>query len=104
VGDPRIDMTWMTYFCDEARHPAAPSLEPSGMPSSAELETAYQQARGVQLPDLAWFHALTRYKEAAATGLLIKRDRKLHSTHESFARMEPALPSLLEEAHQLLGA
>jgi aminoglycoside phosphotransferase (APT) family kinase protein len=102
VGDPRVDLTWMTYFCDEARHPGAANDEPSGMPTIVELEDAYFAARGLVLPDMPWFHALTRYKEAAATGLLIKRARKLGSGHESFDRMEPALPSLLEETHALL--
>jgi aminoglycoside phosphotransferase (APT) family kinase protein len=104
VGDPRVDLTWMTYFCDEARHPGAVDDRPSGMPTIAEVEDAYARARGTALPDLAWFHALTRYKEAAATGLLIKRARKLGDPHESFARMEPALPLLLEETHSLLAS
>ncbi|HLT11621.1 MAG TPA: phosphotransferase family protein, partial [Micromonosporaceae bacterium] len=35
VGDPRIDLTWLTYFTDEARHPARPNDEPCGAPMIA---------------------------------------------------------------------
>jgi aminoglycoside phosphotransferase (APT) family kinase protein len=98
IGDPRVDVTWLAFFTDEAQHPAAPSQEPTGTPSIAELLDAYTEARGQALPDLDWFWALTKYKEAAATALLIKRGRRSASLPESLARMEPALPRLLDEA------
>ena len=41
VGDPRVDLTWLTFFCDDSGHPSKASDEPSGMPSSAELRAAY---------------------------------------------------------------
>jgi aminoglycoside phosphotransferase (APT) family kinase protein len=104
VGDPRIDMTWMTYFCDDAGHPGAVNHEPSGMPSTQELEDAYLAARGVALPDITWFHALTRYKEAAATALLIKRARKLNDINDMILRMIPTLPGMLIEVHELTGS
>ncbi|PPJ26675.1 phosphotransferase family protein [Nocardia nova] len=103
IGDPRVDLSWLTYFTDEARHPAAPSLEPCGTPTIAEVVREYEQALGRSVPDLAWFDALTRYKEAAATALLIKRARKADAMPEAFLRMEPALPGLVEEAMALLG-
>lgn len=37
VGDPRVDLTWLTFFCDDSGHPSKSSDEPSGMPSSVEL-------------------------------------------------------------------
>lgn len=104
LGDPRIDVTWLTFFTDEAAHPAAPSAEPTGMPSKAEIVAAYEQARGAQVPDLTWFEALTKYKEAAATALLIKRARKDGSEGDMHARMTPALPVLLAEATELASA
>ncbi|MFG3025375.1 phosphotransferase family protein [Streptomyces sp. NPDC048254] len=103
LGDPRVDITWLTFFTDEARHPAAPSQEPTGMPGKAELIDAYQETRGQSLPDLAWFEALTKYKESAATALLIKRGRKAGRLTDMHRRMRPALPVLLEEATALLG-
>jgi len=103
LGDPRIDLTWLTFFTDEARHPAAPSVEPTGMPGKAELIDAYQEIRGEPLHDLAWFEALTKYKESAATALLIKRARKAGELTDMHRRMRPALPVLLAEATELLG-
>ncbi|MGN5238552.1 phosphotransferase family protein [Rhodococcus sp. SJ-3] len=103
VGDPRIDLTWLTYFTDEARHPARPNDEPCGAPTIAEVVREYEESFGAKVPDLEWFDALTRYKEAAATALLIKRARKHNTMNPSFARMEPALPELLREALALVG-
>ncbi|WP_327312152.1 phosphotransferase family protein [Streptomyces sp. NBC_01235] len=102
LGDPRVDMTWLTFFTDEARHPASPSDEPTGMPGKAELIDAYQQARGEPLRDLPWFEALTKYKESAATALLIKRGRKAGRLTDMHRRMLPALPVLMAEATELL--
>ncbi|MEU6539079.1 phosphotransferase family protein [Streptomyces sp. NPDC047000] len=103
VGDPRVDITWLTFFTDEAHHPASVSQEPTGMPGKAELVDAYQEERGAPLRDMAWFEALTKYKEAAATALLIKRGRKAGRLTDMHRRMRPALPVLLDEAMGLLG-
>ncbi|WP_369254046.1 phosphotransferase family protein [Streptomyces sp. R35] len=103
LGDPRVDLTWLTFFTDEARHPASPSDEPTGMPGKAELIDAYQEIRGEPLRDLGWFEALTKYKECAATALLIKRARKAGEWKDMHRRMLPALPVLLDEATALLG-
>ncbi|MFI1927938.1 MULTISPECIES: phosphotransferase family protein [unclassified Streptomyces] len=103
LGDPRVDITWLTFFTDEARHPASLSQEPTGMPGKAELIDAYQETRGESLADLPWFEALTKYKESAATALLIKRGRKADRVTDMHRRMRPALPELLEEAMELLG-
>lgn len=103
LGDPRVDMTWLTFFTDEARHPAAVSDEPTGMPAEAELVDAYEELRGERLRDLSWFEALTKYKESAATALLIKRGRKSGKLNDMHRRMLPALPELLDGALELLG-
>ncbi|MCU1602244.1 MAG: phosphotransferase family protein [Frankiales bacterium] len=97
VGDPRVDLAWLAYFTDEVPHPAAPSNDPTGIPSIGELVAAYEEQAG-PVTDLAWFHALTRYKEAAATALLIKRARRSGQLPPALARMEPLLPSLLDDA------
>jgi aminoglycoside phosphotransferase (APT) family kinase protein len=104
VGDPRVDLAWFTFFTDAAGHPAAPSAAPSGMPAAAELLDAYTAAGGAPLVDLRWFDALTRYKEAAATALLVKRARRSGDVHPALERMVPALPRLVDEACVLLGA
>ena len=103
VGDPRVDVAWFTFFTDEACHPAASSSGPSGMPPAAQLLHAYAAAGGAPLDDLRWFDALTRYKEAAATALLIKRARRSGEIEPALERMVPALPRLVDEACELLG-
>lgn len=49
-----------------------------------------------------WFHALTRYKEAAATALLIKRGRKQGALVPSLQRMVGALAGMLVEAELMV--
>ena len=44
-SDPRIDLSWLLFCTDEARHPVVPADLDSGMPSDAELLAAYEPAR-----------------------------------------------------------
>ncbi|MEY2426353.1 MAG: hypothetical protein QOI61_1925 [Actinomycetota bacterium] len=97
IGDPRVDLSWFCYFLDEARHPAASSIEPTGMPTRDEVVAAYTERLGRELPDLQWFDALTRYKEAAATALILKRAAGADPS-VTMSRMVKAFPTLLEEA------
>jgi aminoglycoside phosphotransferase (APT) family kinase protein len=104
VGDPRIDLSWMTFFLDDGGHPAVAPGWIAGTPTSDEVVTAYEQATGRAVPALDWFHALTRYKEAGVTGLLFKRAAKLNQpVSESMERMRPALPRLVQEAISIVG-
>lgn len=102
IGDPRVDLGWFLFFTDEAGHPMAPAGEPSGMPSAAELLDAYVDATGSgsEPKDLIWFDALTRYKEAAATALLVKRYRRQGSA--ALEHAAPLLSRLVEQALDLL--
>ena len=105
VGDPRVDLTWMSFFCDDAGHPSRASERPSGMPSSAEMRAAYVAAGGEEFANLDWFDALTCFKEAALTALLIKRAEK-NSDPEMAARLvqfTPKLGGLLDLAVVKLG-
>jgi hypothetical protein len=73
------------------------------MPNATELLEAYAAAGGPPTPDLTWFVALTRYKEAAASALLNKRGRKAGGQLDSsISRMVPALSVLLDEAMELV--
>lgn len=100
VGDPRVDLTWLTFFCDDSGHPSRASDQPSGMPSSQELLNAYLDAAGEALPDLDWFYALTYFKEAALTSLLVKRAEKGDNAElkERMVAFIPSLGRLLEMA------
>lgn len=104
VGDPRVDLTWLTFFCDDAGHPSRASDRPSGMPSSAEMLAAYVEAGGAQFPDLHWFEALTCFKEAALTSLLIKRAEKAADPVMAAQLVEftPKLGHLLDMATEKL--
>lgn len=76
VSDPRIDLTWLLFFTDDADHPSAIEGVSSGMPPQAELLAAYEAGVGEATKDLAWFEALTAFKEAAATALILKLMRR----------------------------
>ena len=103
VGDPRIDLAWLTFFTDDAGHPAVAPGTVAGTPSGREIVRAYEDALGRPVPELGWFDALTRYKEAGVTGLLLKRATKLgRPVKESMARMQPELPRLVQEAIRIV--
>jgi aminoglycoside phosphotransferase (APT) family kinase protein len=103
LGDPRVDLSWLTYFTDDAGHPAVAPGTVAGTPARREVVRAYEAALGRPVPELGWFDALTRYKEAATTGLLLKRALKLgRPVKESMARMQPELPRLVQEAIRIV--
>jgi aminoglycoside phosphotransferase (APT) family kinase protein len=103
VGDPRIDLAWLTFFTDDAGHPAVAPGTVAGTPAGREVVRAYEDALGWPVPELGWFEALTRYKEAGVTGLLLKRAMKLgRPVKESMARMQPELPRLVQEAIRIV--
>ena len=103
VGDPRVDLSWLTYFTDGAGHPAVAPGTVAGTPAGREVVRAYEDATGRPVPDLGWFDALTRYKEAATTGLLLKRAVKLgRPVKGPMARMQPELPRLVQEAIRMV--
>jgi aminoglycoside phosphotransferase (APT) family kinase protein len=76
VSDPRIDISWMLFFTDEADHPSARHGVPSRMPSRVDLLSYYEQAVGEVTKDLEWFDALTCFKEGAAMALIAKLARR----------------------------
>jgi aminoglycoside phosphotransferase (APT) family kinase protein len=97
-SDPRIDLSWFLFFTDEARHPVVAPDVVSGMPADTELLAAYEAEAGA-VPDLAWFHALTRYKEAAAMALIAKHAAR-RGDAEILGRMAEMLPALIADAHR----
>ena len=73
LSDPRLDLAWFLFFTPEAKHPMASNPGPTGMPAAEALLDAYVEESGAVPANLEWFHCLIRYKEAAATALLMKR-------------------------------
>ena len=70
------------------------------MPSSAELLACYVDAGGESYPDLDWFYALTYFKEASLTSLLVKRAERGSDPvlAERLVRFIPSLGRLLDMA------
>jgi aminoglycoside phosphotransferase (APT) family kinase protein len=96
LSDPRLDLAWFLFFTDEAKHPMASNPGPTGMPTADELYRAYVDASGAAPVDLEWFHCLIRYKEAAATALLMKRAMKAGQA-DSGGNWVTAIPALTVE-------
>jgi len=101
-SDPRIDLSWLLFFTDEANHPVVSPTVDSGMPTDDQLLAAYEAATGAAVADLGWFHALTRFKEAAAMALIAKHLAKKGDT-DTLARMTDLLPALIADAHDRVG-
>jgi aminoglycoside phosphotransferase (APT) family kinase protein len=98
-SDPRIDLSWFLFFTEEAGHPVVTPGIDSGVPSDVELLETYENAMGVPTADLGWFHALTRYKEAAAMALIAKHAAR-RGDQQILARMADMLPGLIADAHE----
>jgi aminoglycoside phosphotransferase (APT) family kinase protein len=75
IGDPRVDLAWMTAFCSTDDLPGI-SAPVDGMPSASDLVDAYQGVSGSSLEDMAWFDALARFKMAAVMGHNLRRHRE----------------------------
>ena len=100
LGDPRLDLAWFLLNSDY-RHP---NRKPGGdrMPPVAELADAYEQASGQAVDNFGWFAALVRYKQAAASALIVKNNRRLAREGVDTASMVKNIPRLLDWAQQHL--
>jgi aminoglycoside phosphotransferase (APT) family kinase protein len=97
LSDPRLDLAWFVFFTDDAEHPMAMNPGPTGMPRADELLGAYVDESGTEPADLEWFHCLIRYKEAAATSLLVKRMLKANAEGPVDGSWASAIPGLTAE-------
>ncbi len=102
LSDPRLDLAWFLFFTDEAKHPMASNPGPTGMPTADALLEAYVAESGTAPTNLEWFHCLIRYKEAAATALLMKRIVK--SGNDPGGNWETSIPALTVECIERLRA
>ena len=101
-SDPRLDLAWFLFFTEEAEHPMASNPGPTGMPTAAALLDAYVAESGVEPANLDWFHALIRYKEAAATSLLIKRWLKSADDESATGAWTTTIPKCTAECITIL--
>jgi aminoglycoside phosphotransferase (APT) family kinase protein len=97
LGDPRVDLAWFLMACNPDERLNRPVA--AGAPGNAELIDTYQQARGAEVRDLAWFEALVRYKQLAVTALLIRNARRRGQANTMGASLNP----LQDSARHLLG-
>jgi aminoglycoside phosphotransferase (APT) family kinase protein len=104
LSDPRVDLAWFLFFADQPDHPIAAANTPglSGMPTIAALLAEYEQLSGRHVEHLDWFHALTRYKEAGATALIVKHMRRRPDPSPMIDHMAEVCPALIAEAHTIL--
>jgi aminoglycoside phosphotransferase (APT) family kinase protein len=102
LGDPRLDLAWFLWN-SSPRHPGCMRAQPEVPPASA-LVAEYERAAGARVADLAWFGALVRYKQAAATALLAKNARKAAQPGVDAARLAALVPRLLAAASEELAA
>jgi aminoglycoside phosphotransferase (APT) family kinase protein len=102
VADPRIDLSWMALFTDQGRHPIALRQVGRSTPAPGELQAAYESATGVRLPDMEWFHAYTRFREAAMTALLVKHGRRRTVPPARTEELAASCPVLLSDAVRVL--
>jgi len=99
-GDPRIDLAWFLLNSDP-RKPNA-TRQGTGMPAVEELAAGYEARRGAPVPDLDWFHALVRFKQAAASAFIVKNNRKRDDPDPRKERILAHIPALLDGAHEHL--
>jgi aminoglycoside phosphotransferase (APT) family kinase protein len=100
LGDPRIDLGWFIMWAD-SHHPLAVNTTTS-MPAASKLIAEYESCRGETVPEMAWFDALARYKQAAACGLLVKNARRRGDDDVRFQLMDNSMVAMLEGADSAL--
>lgn len=101
MGDPRLDLAWFLLLADPD-HPGRVRPD-SGLPAPEALLAEYEDAARRTADALSWFAALVRYKQAAASALIIKNNRKLPQPGVDVDRMLAHLPDLLTAAEKQLG-
>lgn len=102
LGDARLDLAWFLLNSD-SRHPSSQSEGQDRMPAAERLIGEYEAAAGRSVDGLGWFSALVRYKQAAASALIVKNSRRLAKEGVDSERMQANIPKLLDWALEYLG-
>jgi aminoglycoside phosphotransferase (APT) family kinase protein len=101
VGDPRVDLGWLTLFCDPANFPGVGNAACS-MPPVKALRAAYEHATGATVEQFGWFNAMARYKMAAIMGNNLARHRSGRYDDPFQETLVPTIRRLIEGAASLL--
>ena len=100
LGDRRLDLAWLLLNSDP-HHPNSRKAD-TGLPEPTALIDAYQEMSGVTIEGMGWFNSLVRYKQAAASVLIIKNNRKLQQPGVDIDSMLDGRGKLLDSALQHL--
>jgi aminoglycoside phosphotransferase (APT) family kinase protein len=100
IGDPRTDLAWFRLMADRS-HPNATAAD-APMLAPDELREEYEDACGAAVTSLRWFDALVRYKQAAASALLVKNAERRGESGVQIERMRLGIGLLLLAALDLL--
>jgi aminoglycoside phosphotransferase (APT) family kinase protein len=100
-SDPRLDIGW--YLLNlEGVHPGT-TRAVEGIPTRAEILSAYADVGGSPPEDPDWFLAIALYKFVATIGLIGKNALRRGETDGFGARMVARLPAVLERVDELMG-
>ena len=106
IGDPIVDLCWMLVF-----HPGPggltplgvngdPALDPSTVPSIADVVERYAARSGRDLAAIGWYHVFSRWKMAIVlegSYAKFQRGESDNPVHEGFGRQaDTALASAVE--------
>ncbi|RNL62885.1 phosphotransferase family protein [Nocardioides marmoriginsengisoli] len=91
IGDPRIDLGWLLMSSDASQQPHS-VREDVGMPSRTEMLRHYAACGGGVTDHAGWFVALSQFKAAAMTALILKHDRRKVERDPFVAWWDPQIP------------
>jgi aminoglycoside phosphotransferase (APT) family kinase protein len=100
VGDPRFDLAWFCMMMDPL-HPAATN-EGAGLVQPVEIVERYESISGATVAAYPWFLAVTCFKQAAASALLVKHGLKRGELNERQQRLRSGLEPLLKWCLEIL--
>jgi aminoglycoside phosphotransferase (APT) family kinase protein len=100
IGDPRTDLAWFRLMADR-RHPSATAAD-APMLAPDELREVYEDASRSSIASMPWFDGLVRYKQAAASALLVKNAERRGESGAQVDRMRLGIGLLLRAALDLL--
>jgi aminoglycoside phosphotransferase (APT) family kinase protein len=103
VGDPRVDLGWFRIMSAPDDLPGISTPMPGVVPPD-DLLRAYEETAGLEIGDMTWFDAATRYKMAAIMGNNLRRHRTGRREDPYQERLVEAIPALIHSGTAIIGA
>lgn len=101
IGHPLLDLAWMCSFLDPTSL-VTRVREIPGLVDPASLALRYAHASGTDVSDLAWFTALVCFKQAAATALIVKNNRRRPDPDPHLITLGPKVSAYLDRVLALV--